>query len=679
MLESGPVSDGGTAVAQPARAWAKLDSASLVGFAVVTLGLALWARSSVLAASDGSLGAPLDDSYIHFQFARSFARLHPFEYVPGLPRVPGATSLLWPALLTPAIWLGASGGGLVGTSWVLGFGSLFGQACEVYLGGRRFLGRAAATAGGLLVLAFSANTWFAASAMEVVPLGYLLLRTARRAAELLEGRRCVWRRRELLLLALAAALLRPEGAIAAVCAASAFALSGKSTRAHAAAALLTPLVVPLVNWLFTGSAAQTTTLAKWLVTNPYYHGRLVSAVLGNVQLFYGTLLDGREWSWTFIPEGYRLVALASLPALWLAAERRGARAHAAFLGLVALGMLIPTTYETFLVNRLRYLWPFSGPWLLGLAALGELLAAALSRLQPRLAGLGLVVPALAGFGFARLAPISVADLAQSAAAISAQQVSLGHWAATHLPTNATIGVNDAGAIAFYSGRRTFDIVGLTTRDEARYWVAGPGSRFEHYERLPRNALPTHFIVYPEWFGLPNLLGERLTERRVEAATILGGPSMVAYRADFSSLGSGASPTLDVGSRQLIDELDVADLESEADHGYVLGPASARDNVLEARGGRYDAGRGQRIREEFRIGVEPDGILVVRLSTGAAAELTVSVSGRAVTDEPLRVGPGDFQELVVSLPGSGERGRARVELLSNQPLTLLHYWSFGRVL
>src|SRR3954462_690757 len=141
VLRSGPVSDGGTAVAQPAQAWARLDIASLVGFGLVTLGLGLWAGSSVRAACGGSLGAPLDDSYIPFQFARSFARFHPFEYVPGLPRVPGATSLLWPALLTPAIWLGASSGGLVALSWLLGFGGLFGQACEVYLASRRFLSR----------------------------------------------------------------------------------------------------------------------------------------------------------------------------------------------------------------------------------------------------------------------------------------------------------------------------------------------------------------------------------------------------------------------------------------------------------------------------------------------------------------------------------------------------------
>ena len=212
--------------------------------------------------------------------------------------------------------------------------------------------------------------------------------------------------------------------------------------------------MPLVNWLFTGSAAQTTTLAKWLVTNPYYHGRLGAAVLSNVEILYGTLLDGRQWSWTFIPEGYRFVAWLSLPALWLLAERRGARMHAACLCLVGLGILLPTSYETFLVNRLRYLWPFSGPWLLGLAALGELLALPLSRLRARLAWVGLVVPGLAGFGFAKLWPISVGDLAQSAAAITAQQVSLGRWAAEQMPADARIGV---------AMQRAFEQAGLTAR------------------------------------------------------------------------------------------------------------------------------------------------------------------------------------------------------------------------
>jgi hypothetical protein len=286
---------------------------------------------------------------------------------------------------------------------------------------------------------------------------------------------------------------------------------------------------------------------------------------------------------------------------------------------------------------------------------------------------------LAGWGFAKLAPISVGDLAESAAAITEQQVSLGRWAAEQLPADAKLGVNDAGAITFYSGRRTFDVVGLTTRDEARYWVAGPGSRFEHYERLPRAELPTHFIVYPEWFGVPNLLGQQLAQRRVDGATILGGPLMVAYRADYSSLGSGARPTLDVGQRRQLDELDVADLESEDAHGYVLGAASAHENVVEARGGHVDGGRAERWREVFTLRLESSGLVVVRFSAAAPAQVWLKVAAKAVSKEPLQLATGDFQELAVSLPATVATGTGQVWLMSDQPLTLLHYWSFGRVL
>lgn len=667
----GAVSDGGGAVAQSRR-----DAACILCFAVIALGLGIWAYREVTGATGDGLGAPLDDSYIHFQFARSFARLRPFEYVPGLPRVPGATSLLWPALLTPAIWLGASAQGLLWLTWALGFGALFGQASEVYLASRRFLSLPLAFAGGLLVLTFSANTWFAASAMEVVPLGYLLLRSARRAAEFWERPHDAWRERELVLLACLAALLRPEGVLAVMCVAAA--LLRRKRWPAAALALLSPLAVPLVNWLFAGSATQTTTLAKWLLTNPYYAGRLWSAVLGNVQLFYGTLLDGREWAWTFIPAGYNWVAFASLPALCIAAERRGARLFALFYVVVGLGMLLPTTYETFLVNRLRYLWPFCGPWLLGLAALGELVAWPLALRHARLGLLGLAIPALAGFGFAKLLPISVGDLAQSAAAITAQQVSLGQWAREALPRDAKVGVNDAGAITYFSERKTFDIVGLTTRGEARYWVGGAGSRFEHYEKLPRAERPTHFFVYPEWFGVPQLLGRYLAERRVDGATILGGPLMVAYEADYSSLGSGARPSIDVGKRAALDELDVADLESEAAHGYQLWLASSVDNVVEqSLDGRVDGARGRRTAEDFQLRVEPGGLLVLRLSATVPAEVGLFVAGKQVSVLP--VAPGQFQELAVELPPSSTAGLQPVALRSPQPLALLHYWSFGRVL
>ncbi len=42
---------------------------------------------------------PLDDAYIHFQYARSIATGQPYAYNPGLPPTSGATSFLYPYLL----------------------------------------------------------------------------------------------------------------------------------------------------------------------------------------------------------------------------------------------------------------------------------------------------------------------------------------------------------------------------------------------------------------------------------------------------------------------------------------------------------------------------------------------------------------------------------------------------
>src|SRR5689334_8068147 len=54
----------------------------------------------------GGPAAPLDDTFIHLQFARGFARGRFFEYVAGEGFSSGATSLLWPLLLAPFHALG---------------------------------------------------------------------------------------------------------------------------------------------------------------------------------------------------------------------------------------------------------------------------------------------------------------------------------------------------------------------------------------------------------------------------------------------------------------------------------------------------------------------------------------------------------------------------------------------
>src|SRR5512141_2237359 len=56
------------------------------------------------SASDWS--APLDDVFIHFDFARAIARGHPFEWSEGNGYSTGGTSLLYPFVLAIGYWAG---------------------------------------------------------------------------------------------------------------------------------------------------------------------------------------------------------------------------------------------------------------------------------------------------------------------------------------------------------------------------------------------------------------------------------------------------------------------------------------------------------------------------------------------------------------------------------------------
>ena len=647
--------------------------------ALPTAALAWFSLRAVFEKA-GGVALPLDDSYIHFQFARSFACGTPLVYSPDAAPVPGATSLLWPALLSVGYWLGLKGPALAWEAWLLGFVSLgllaheARRACEGLT--RPLVGWGAA----FLVLGFGANTWFAASGMEVVPLAWLLLRSVRRAAEWCEanaenpGPRLT----ELLALAVLAPLMRPEGAVAAVLIAAALLWRPGRTRWWSLLAFASIPLPGVINWLLTAQFASTTAQSKWLLLSPYTtRASLWAALVNFAHTLFGTLINGEVWSAIFLPKGSAPVALAALFALPIAGILRGKSVRAVLLLVLALAILLPGTYECPLCNRLRYLWPFVPAWFVGLAAASELIGGFVERRVPVLSGLApLLIGGCAG-GVVSYLPFAIDDVAASANAIQQQQVSLARWATTALPAESRIGVNDTGALTYLSGRRTFDVVGLTTSGESKYWTSGPGSRFEHYERLGQQRLPTHFIVYPEWFAIESVLGEELTERDVPNATILGGRRMVAYQADWSLLGSAEvpSPLTTDAAFPLLDQLDVADLESEQEHAFALNGAAQGENVVVHVGERAEGARSGRTVDEFRLKLQHGGKLVLRVAAELPVHLQVEV-GKFVL--PVLAMPTAWEELSVQLPEELPDGTHTLRVRSNGgSFTSLHYFSLGR--
>jgi hypothetical protein len=656
---------------------------SYVPLAMATAVLGVVTTRALLARAGGP-AVPLDDSYIHFQYARSIVEFHPFRYTAGAAPTPGATSLLWPLALAPFYGFGLRGARLVYAAWTLGWVSLALLALETKRLADGLVRPAIAIAAGSMVLSFGGYTWFAASGMEVVPFAWLITLATRRAAEWIENDQSARRPtlRELVLLAVLCPLMRPEGAIASVTIAATLSLFPRGgSRLLGLAALGGPLVAPLVCFAATGQALTSTAMAKWLPLNPYFRGlHLVGAVVANVQIFFETLLDGRSWTSVFLPAGGRLIGLLALPALVVVGMQKRRLPRAILVLVLAITILVPTTYETFLVNRVRYIWPFAAAWFVGLAALAEVSGKTVER---GLARFGVPVPhlpillsgSLVGLLGSRLAA-SIDDLAESTRAVTMQQVSLARWSKEGLPEGARVGVNDTGATAYFGGHPTFDIVGLTTAGEARYWTAGPGSRFEHYETLPASLLPTHFLVYPEWFAIDALLGVEITARSVQH-TILGGVTMAAYPARYDVLHSGEFPVDAQGPRSgqhPIDALDVADLESEASHHYMLFDATLARNVVVEELEHADGARTERTRDRFLLRVMPGGAIVARWGARTRIPVRVRAGGRALGT--LDLDADAWQEKTISVPRDYPAGTATIDVEAVfGTFDSLHYWSY----
>jgi hypothetical protein len=683
------VSGGEPARAEPWGIWKE----RALAYGPLAVAVALLAQRTIGAVLEkvGHAGATLDDAYIHFQYARAIATGHPLRFQAGAPVTSGATSLLWPALLAPFWALGMRDEAIVWAAWALSFVALGGLAWEAWALTIRLAGRPAAIGAGAMTVAFGGFVWCAASGMEVVPFAWAIARASRRASEWSEAgleARTSRRSMELVALAWVVALFRPEGAVTALFVAATLAVFPRGPtwrkRALPLAAACAVLATPLLLWALTGSARSNTAVVKLLPGNPYYSGgTLVATVEGYARLLVGTLLNGDEHAAEFLPHGGAPVAMAGLGAIAVLGGRTRSRWRAAAIVLMALTMFAPCFYYTFLWNRLRYLWPFATGWIIGVACLARLAGDAAGAIRPRWRVVtGLLCGGVVGLFVSKLDWV-IDDVAQSASGIDRQQVALGRWAKENLDSTARIGVNDTGAIAYFGERPTFDVVGLTTEGEGRYWVAGAGSRLEHYERLRATApdkLPTHFIVYPQWMAMDAVLGAPLHEATVTDSTILGGTTMRAYDADWSELGSGEKPWSPVGTGEIVDTLDVADLESEEIHGYEL--LGAREGEEVAHEGSspdgatvVDGGRTRRTVERFDAFL-PQGITVrgiVRIDGRAGTRVTVTANGRPAGEFELGDDP-DWMERTFEIPPSSGRGPSNIELrMAGGVVTTFHYW------
>ncbi len=521
------------------RALALAVSAAALALAVVVFVL----KTRQLVGPVGPAAFPLDDSWIHMQFARNLAEGRGFAFNPGVP-VSGSTAPLWTLLLggafaifgaQPVLAKGLGLAATVGTAW------LAGRLAEIWTE-RRPLGLLAS---GLTALA-GPMVWGALSGMEVSLAALLVTaalvshatgRPVRAAGALGLG-----------------ALARPE----AVLLLPLFWLSGALTWRRGVT-WLAPVAACLGPWVAfnlatTGTPLPATAAAK-------IEGGLVGFLAG-VREPLATMVFTRPWQ--FLSEWARwlwqvnaLLPILLLPGLWWLGRRwgRAALAPASVLLVhpIAMALLAPYRGPAFQEGRYSiHLLPLAivvavaplamlhstlfpeggegrvrgpvvrGPVVRGPVARGPLTA----RRAGWLAALALLAGVLVAL------PPAATRYGWAVQNIEAMQVHLGRWVERHTPPTARLALNDVGAITYFSRREIVDVMGLVTPAIIPFRREGETGVLRYLEQ----ACPDYLIVFPAWFPTISAMTDRFRpvyRVRLEHNHVAGADELVVYEAIWS--------------------------------------------------------------------------------------------------------------------------------------------------
>ncbi len=475
----------------------------------------------------GRLGFPLDDSWIHLQFARNLAAGEGLAYNPG-ELVTGSTAPLWTALLALLFWL--PGDVVVWTKLAGVALHLAGIDATWRLARAVDLGRGLAALAAGLTLATAPLAWSALSGMEI-PL-FIALSLWGMVRHLRERRDPGAAPLSFALLALAA-LARPEGLLLLVLAGldrllvvrradetageAGSEIGGEAPGAPAEPPLPAPLGLlrPPLCPLLAGAALAACVLAGPLLVYAWAGGSVLPTTFA---VKAGT---SRDW----IPDPRLLfdvlgilwrpqpvAALLAAGGVLALVERLGTRRDRGLLPALwvialplAYSAMSPGDSKLIAGNFGRYYFPLFPP-LLVLAALA--LERAWAALGPgvRLGPLRLPVRALL---VALLAAPTLLVLVQGAgryvqnvANVEDSDVAIARWLAPRLPAEALLAVNDIGAVKFLLPNRVVDLVGIASPElrleTAAAVRAGTPWRDALFEALERRR-PDYLVIFPQWF------------------------------------------------------------------------------------------------------------------------------------------------------------------------------------
>jgi hypothetical protein len=638
----------------------------------------------------GPWSAPLDDVFIHFDFARSTARGFPFQWSEGNGYSSGGTSLLYPFVLAAGYWAGFRELRLMEWAAIVACVCTFG----LLLGARRLATQLPRAASYLLpfgVLSVGTLDWSLFSGMEVALFLALWMAAYLACDDLVteaeaENEAPSQTLRRAALLGLWSALVvatRPEG-LTAVVVLAAGAVAGKRFREwrrtlSIGALALGPafavlLAQSIANKVFTGESTAAGALVKLEAHHPYLDRWQVFEswlffikyqALRVTQYHFG---DRAAYGW--------LVWALGLAALGFRSTRRAA--VILWASAVLWVLMVATNGQVRWQNE-RYTMP-AVAWLLAVATLGTgALLTSAWQLRKKIRGSLLALGTIAAVTLfvVHQAPRfweQVWFFGRASRNILDQHVQAAlrlRFKLTPPPKRVLVG--DAGAIPYVSDLPALDIIGLGGYKNfpfARATREHVGAGIELIERMAPDERPDMLAIYPGWWGeLPLWFGQEIGRVPVRGNVICGGASKVLYRPDWAPLDASGRPfSLRAGER-VLDSVDPADLISEREHGYRVNGAPgfvAMKMLRNPASGQplWDAGRvvPPPAVQSFQVsGLDPARKLrlVVRAAPTEPVKVEVSIDGKEAGQLELAPSGGWVEVSLEHLRVKGARAELRL--------------------
>lgn len=640
-----------------------------------------------LSFNQGKLIAPLDDVYIHLQYARQVGAGHFLQYNTGDPVSAGASSFLYVLLLGGAYVVGFHG------TLLLAFAVAFGVLCFALTAalvcrlGTALVARPVGLWSGLLVACSGPLLWGAASGMEVGLVMLLVVSTTLRLVRELPTARF----RYTPVLALLLALVRPEGLIfAAFLTFAVWRALWSQRRARSWAWwpwTLLPFLAGAGQLLFyrlaTGTTSANGIQAKSMLYDrpEFYLSDFVERTIANFRTIAGAFLGFDNQDFAF--PGALLLFFGGV--VYLIFVRRAWRPVfvATGLGLVAV-VLSMSTLNSALEHNMRYEQPFLPMFLLFAVSGGYGITRAVPQPARRFALHGGLAVAVA---FSLVAvPTWVTRFGRDTATIRDTDVSVAGWITTNLPPGTNVAVKDVGAVAYLGEHRVVDLIGLGTNGIAEASNNGIGSLYEALRRLPAAQRPEYFATYdpmpgPSMEALRQtgvLRGEPVQTFTVQTPPDTNGRLIVpfqeidVYRADWSLAGSGDRQFV---PGELRDYLNVGDLTSEQAHAYAPQPAQVGMepySLVTRVGDTVDSGRNIEGGEDFTAhNLIPGRPLTITSRTDMnkiVPDMRVLVDGKLAGTWTRPNQPGAWSTYTYTVPGDLITGSsAHIEILQPRPL------------